>query len=39
MALHAFALEFQNLAGKMEKIIAPYPKDIQALIRQLELNT
>ena len=39
MALHAFALEFENLAGKKEKINAPYPKDIQALIRQLELNT
>jgi len=39
MALHAFALEFENLAGKKEKIEAPYPKDIQALIRQLELNS
>lgn len=38
MALHAYALEFETLAGKKEKIIAPYPKDIQALIRQLELN-
>jgi RluA family pseudouridine synthase len=39
MALHAYALEFENLAGIKEKIVAPYPKDIQALIRQLELNS
>jgi RluA family pseudouridine synthase len=39
MALHAYSLEFKSLAGKEEKIIAPYPKDIQALIRQLELNS
>jgi RluA family pseudouridine synthase len=39
MALHAYALEFENLAGNKEKIEASYPKDIQALIRQLELNS
>jgi len=39
MALHAYALEFENLAGVKEKITAPYPKDIQALVRQLELNS
>jgi RluA family pseudouridine synthase len=39
MALHAYALEFENLAGNKEKVIAPYPKDIQALVRQLELNS
>ena len=38
MALHAFSLEFEDLSGVRQKIIAPYPKDIQALIRQLELN-
>ncbi|MBL7858868.1 MAG: RNA pseudouridine synthase [Cyclobacteriaceae bacterium] len=38
MALHAFSLEFEVLAGTKQKITAPYPKDIQALIRQLELN-
>lgn len=38
MALHAYGLEFETLSGNREKIIAPYPKDIQALIRQLELN-
>lgn len=38
MALHAFALEFENLTGERKKIEAPYPKDFQALIRQLELH-
>lgn len=38
MALHAFSLEFENLEGKRLKIEAPYPKDIQALIKQLEAN-
>jgi RluA family pseudouridine synthase len=38
MALHAFALEFNDLSEKRIKIEAPYPKDMQALIRQLELN-
>lgn len=39
MALHAYSLNFKNLSGNEEKIIAPYPKDIQALIRQLDLNS
>jgi len=39
MALHAFSLEFVDLSGKTQKVEAPYPKDIQALIRQLELNS
>ena len=38
MALHAFSLEFEDLSQKRQKIEAPYPKDMQALIRQLELN-
>ena len=38
MALHAFSLQFDDLSGKRQIIEAPYPKDIQALIRQLELN-
>jgi hypothetical protein len=38
MALHAFSLEFDDLAGKKKKIEAPYPKDMQALIRQLEMH-
>jgi len=39
MALHAFSLQFVDLGGKTQKVEAPYPKDIQALVRQLELNT
>ncbi len=39
MALHAYSLEFDDLSGTRHKIEAPYPKDMQALIRQLELNT
>jgi 23S rRNA pseudouridine955/2504/2580 synthase len=39
MALHAFSLEFKDLAEKTIKIEAPYPKDMRALIRQLELNS
>lgn len=38
MALHAFALEFVNLKGRKVVVEAPYPKDMQALVRQLELN-
>jgi RluA family pseudouridine synthase len=39
MALHAYSLEFTDLSGKRQVVMAPYPKDIQALIRQLELNS
>lgn len=38
MALHAFSLEFNDLAGTRQTIEAPYPKDFQALLRQLEAN-
>jgi RluA family pseudouridine synthase len=38
MALHAFSLEFNDLSGIRQTVEAPYPKDIQALLRQLELN-
>lgn len=38
MALHARSLEFTNLKHETIVIEAPYPKDFQALIRQLELN-
>lgn len=38
MALHAFQLHFKDLAGNDQKIEAPYPKDLYALIRQLDLN-
>ncbi len=39
MALHAFALEFTDMAGRRQRVEAPYPRDFQALIRQLELNS
>lgn len=38
MALHAYSLEFEDLSQKRQKVQAPYPKDMQALLRQLELN-
>jgi RluA family pseudouridine synthase len=38
MALHAFSLEFLNLNGEIIKIQAPYPKDFQALLKQLGEN-
>ena len=39
MALHAFSLQFKDMADNRQIIEAPYPKDFQALIRQLELNS
>ena len=39
MALHAKSLEFSNLKHETVTIEAPYPKDFQALVRQLELNS
>lgn len=38
MALHAFSLEFALLNHEMVKIEAPYPKDFQALVKQLSEN-
>lgn len=38
MALHAFSLEFSLLNEKKVTVEAPYPKDFQALIRQLAEN-
>jgi 23S rRNA pseudouridine955/2504/2580 synthase len=38
MALHAFSLEFNLLDGSKMAAEAPYPKDFQALIRQLSEN-
>jgi 23S rRNA pseudouridine955/2504/2580 synthase len=38
MALHAYSLHFLDLKRNPVKIEAPYPKDFQALVRQLELN-
>jgi RluA family pseudouridine synthase len=39
MALHARSIEFTNMEYKDTIIEAPYPKDFQALIRQLEANS
>lgn len=39
MALHAYSLEFSLLNSEKRAFVAPYPKDIQALVRQLELNS
>lgn len=38
VALHARSLSFENLKGEPVEAQAPYPKDMAALIRQLELN-
>lgn len=39
MALHARSLEFSNMNHEAITVEAPYPKDFQALIRQLEVNS
>lgn len=39
MALHAFSLEFADLTGDMQKVEASYPKDMEVLTKQLEINT
>lgn len=39
MALHAFSLEFALLNGEKQCTEASYPKDMQALLRQLDLNS
>ncbi len=38
MALHAQALLFHDLADRRQVIEAPYPKDFQALVRQLSIH-
>jgi 23S rRNA pseudouridine955/2504/2580 synthase len=38
MALHAFSLEFLNVAGKLVKVEAPYSKDFRVLLKQLRDN-
>ncbi|MBX2964012.1 MAG: RNA pseudouridine synthase [Cyclobacteriaceae bacterium] len=38
MALHARSLSFKTLQEAPVSVEAPYPKDFQALIRQLQLN-
>lgn len=39
MALHAFSLEFLDVAGKKVKVEAPYPKDFRVLVKQLRENS
>jgi 23S rRNA pseudouridine955/2504/2580 synthase len=36
MALHAKVLEFTDMLGVQVQVEAPYPKDMSALLRQLE---
>ncbi|WP_296701767.1 pseudouridine synthase [Algoriphagus sp.] len=36
VSLHAFSIGFEGLDGKKLKIEAPYPKDFQVLVNQLE---
>jgi RluA family pseudouridine synthase len=38
MALHAFALHYKDLSETEQRIEAPYPKDFQALVRQMGSN-
>jgi 23S rRNA pseudouridine955/2504/2580 synthase len=38
MALHAASLEFKDLSDATQIVEAPYPKDMQVLIKQLEKN-
>lgn len=38
VALHAYSLSFHLLNDELITVEAPYPKDIQALVRQLEKN-
>lgn len=39
MALHAFSLKFELLKGISVEVEAPYPKDFQALSKQLSINS
>ncbi len=34
-ALHAYAIEFTNVKGELQKIEAPYPKDFAVAVKQL----
>jgi len=38
MALHAYSLTFSGLDGTAISVIAPYPKDLSALLKQLAAN-
>lgn len=39
VSLHAYSIAFKDLDGKPIQVVAPYPKDFQVLIHQLEKNT
>lgn len=39
VALHAYQIQFKDLDGGIVNIQAPYPKDLRALINQLEKNS
>lgn len=39
MALHAFSLKFAVLNGNLVTVEAPYPKDFQAFLKQLTINS
>ena len=39
MALHAYSLQFDDVEGTRRVVEAPYPKDLQALVRQLDMNS
>jgi 23S rRNA pseudouridine955/2504/2580 synthase len=38
-ALHAYSIIFKNVKGDTKEYIAPYPKDFDVLVKQLEKNT
>ncbi len=39
VALHAYAIQFENISGKKLDVVSPYPKDMVVLIKQLDLNS
>lgn len=39
VALHAFALKFKDMDGKIQLIECPYPKDLQVILNQLIKNS
>ncbi|RPA68763.1 RNA pseudouridine synthase [Cyclobacteriaceae bacterium YHN15] len=38
VSLHAYAIGFEGLEGKRIEVQAPYPKDFEVLVKQLEKN-
>jgi 23S rRNA pseudouridine955/2504/2580 synthase len=38
VALHAYALKFKDMGGKVQQIECPYPKDFQVILNQLAKN-